>query len=159
MEAVACVGERPPRPSWAHLLIVLLLEPARGVGVLALFIAWPWLLFFLIREGLLPHFWLFGGLLALLLALILFALIDPALKARPGRSYSLRPLNRRYVCAGAVIAGWVIAAIPCIAAYNIPASGIFSGSVPQHGAHCIRPRFSWRTRTTTVTMRQVAVRS
>jgi hypothetical protein len=51
-------------------------------------------------------------LLALLLALVLFALIDPALKARQGLSYGLRPLNQ-YACAGALIAG-------CI-----PASGYF----------------------------------
>ncbi len=132
MDLSAAQGAR--RSPW-HASLLSLLMPGlghicvgrtrRGVAVFGLFIAWPWLFFFLIREGLLPRFWLFAGLLALLLALVLFALIDPALKARLRRTHGLMPLNRWYTCAGALIAGWGIAAIPCIAAYNIPASGYF----------------------------------
>ena len=130
--ATAAQGAR--RSPWLAALLSLLLpglghiyvgRTRRGVAVLGLLVAWPWLFFFLIREGLLPRFWLFAGLLALLLALVLFALIDPALKARLRRTHGLMPLNRWYTCAGALIAGWGIAAIPCIAAYNIPASGYF----------------------------------
>src|SRR5262249_35191525 len=90
---------------------------------------WPWLFFFLIREGLLPRFWVFAGLLALLLALVPFALIDPALNARQAGAHNLGPFNW-YVCAGALIVGWIIAAIPCVAAYSIPASGYFQVPSP-----------------------------
>src|SRR5262245_57232342 len=127
----ATTAQGARRSPWLAALLSLLLpglghiyvgRTGRGTAVLGLLVAWPWLFFFLIREGLLPRFWLFAGLLGLLLALVPFALIDPALKARQAGAHNLRPFNW-YGCAGALIGGWIIAAIPRVAAYNIPASG------------------------------------
>src|SRR5262245_60345617 len=77
-----------------------------GLAVFATFVAWPWLLFFLIRQGLLPRLWLFAALLALLLALILFALIDPALKARRAGGHGFKHYNLWHY-PRALVAGWV----------------------------------------------------
>lgn len=101
----------------------------RGLALFGSLAAWPWLFFVLIRHGRLPRFWLFAALLALLLALVLFALIEPALKARSAHASSVRPC-KLWHCAGALLAGWVISAIPCLAAYQIPASGYFQVPSP-----------------------------
>jgi signal peptidase I len=135
--ATAAQGAR--RSPWLALLLSLLLpglghiyvgRTRRGAAVLGLLIAWPWLFFFLIREGLLPRFWVFSVLLALVVALVLFGLIDSALKARQAGAHGLRPYRRWYACAGALAVGWVTSTIPCIVAYMIPSSGYFQVPSP-----------------------------
>jgi signal peptidase I len=134
----AAAAQRVWRSPWLAALLSLFLPglghiyvgcTRRGLAVFGALVAWPWLFFFLICQGRLPRLWLFAALMALLLALVFFALIDPALKARQAAASSLNPCNLWH-CAGPLIAGWVISAIPCVAAYQIPASGYFQVPSP-----------------------------
>ncbi len=127
-------GRGARRSPWLALLLSLIMPgvghiyvgyTGRGVAVLGLVIAWPWLFFFLIRQGLLPRFWMFAALLALLLALLLFALIDPVLKARRPRAHGLSPYKKCYTWSWALVIGWIASTIPCIVVSKIPASGYF----------------------------------
>jgi signal peptidase I len=127
------------RSLWLALLLSLIMpgvghiyvgRTRRGLVVLGLLIAWPWLFFFLIHEGLLPRFWVFAALLVMLVALSLFALIDPVLKARRAGAPRLRPPRRWHACAGVLAVGWITSPIPCVLVYRIPASGYFQVSSP-----------------------------
>jgi len=133
--ATAAQGAR--RSPWLVVLLSLLMlghvyvdRTGRGLVVYGLLVAWPWLFFFLIREGLLPRFWMFAALLVMLVALFLFAVIDPALKARQAGAPNLRPHRRWYACAGVLAVGWITSTIPCVFVYKIPGSGYFQVPSP-----------------------------
>lgn len=130
----AATGQGAHGSRWLALLLSLLMPGVghiyvgytrRGLTLLGLIIAWRWLFFLLIRQGLLPRFWVFTTLVALLIALVLFALIDPVLKARKTRAPGLGPYARWYACGGALLVGWVASTIPCIVVSKVPASGYF----------------------------------
>jgi len=128
------IGEGARRSPWLALLLSLIMPgvghiyvgyTGRGLAVLGLVIAWPWLFVFLIREGLLPRFWMFAALVAVFLALLLFALIDPVLKARRPRARGLGRYKRWYTCAWALVIGWIASTIPGIVVSRTQASGYF----------------------------------
>jgi signal peptidase I len=130
----ATTAQGARRSPWVALLVSLIMPgvghiyvgyTGRGLAVLGLVIAWPWLFVFLIREGLLPRFWMFAALVAVFLALLLFALIDPVLKARRPRAPGLRTYKRWYTCAWTLVIGWIATTIPFIVASKTPASGYF----------------------------------
>jgi len=93
-------------------------EPVRGLAMaLGAYLA----IGVLGALGLLAQFWGFVGAWVLLLALLLFAIVDPMLlaRARAGQSYRLKAYNRWYVY---LLAGLLLAAIPGLA-------GTFRGRV------------------------------
>jgi signal peptidase I len=92
-------------PGLGHLYLG---EPARGLlVVLAVYLA----IAVLGALGLLAQFWGFVGEWCLMLALLLFAIIDPVLlaRARAGQAYALKRYNRWYVY---LLAGLLLSAVP-----------------------------------------------
>jgi len=124
-------GEAHRRSTWLAALFSLLMpglghmyvgQARRGAVVFAFFMSLNGLLI-LCRFGVLPRFWMAAGILAVLVALFLFAVIDSALTAHRMRTYATKSYNKWYLYAGAFVAGWIISTIPCFYVVQVQASG------------------------------------
>src|ERR1022692_5157651 len=71
-------------------------------------------LYALWHIGELPRFWMLVGTDIVIFALFLFALIDPALRARRMDAFRPKSYNKWYIYAGACLVGYVIFAIPSL---------------------------------------------